>query len=348
MPDAKTWIGAGVAGDSLDLTKILAAVPPEAAALRQILDSSKVSGMMRIRREASETAAKAQKLFKRLSIVAIFGTAIATLSSGLLLYGAGSEAAAPTPAITQTAPRPATQSAAAPATAGAPDTIEQGLVRWAKDHRTIIMSIQVIFLLVSSVAAGALGRLKLVERWAENRNRAEDLRREIFGEVLNQAHDMVSSPPTAPDMGNPVSQALEFFRRYQHELQIGYYGRGVVRHEGWAGILIWLTALLAGVAAITGVIGGFGGSFLILSAFLGIAVPILLSAAQSWTATSRDSDKAEAYRKAKIALDESLLNVDAVRAKAALGDAAAVRTYLDSVHGVIATERGGWIPAILG
>ena len=139
-------------------------------------------------------------------------------------------------------------------------------------------------------------------------------------------------------MCNPVSQALEFFRRNQHELQINFYAGGFARHEDGRR-LTWFTAILAGLAAVTGMIGAFGGSALILSAFLGIAVPIPLSAAQSWRATSRDSDKAEAYRKAKDALDDILLNkLDAVRAKAAFGDASEVRTYVDSVHVVMTTE----------
>jgi hypothetical protein len=75
-------------------------------------------------------------------------------------------------------------------------------------------------------------------------------------------------------------------------------------------------------------------------------VPILLSAAQSWRATSRDSDKAEAYKKAKDALDTILLNVDAVRAKAAIGDTAEVRTYIDSIHVIMTTETGAWVPAV--
>jgi hypothetical protein len=347
MANAQTWIGAGAEGDSLDLTKISVAVSAEAAALHQILNSSKVSGMVRIRREASTAAANAQKNFKRLSLVAIFGAAIATLSSGLLLYGAGSDASAPTPAVTQAAPAPApaTQPTAAPAGAAASDTVEQGLVRWVKQHRTSIMVIQVIFLLAASVAAAFLSGQKLVERWAENRNKAEAMRLEIFNEILNQAHEMVPAQLAAPDLGNPISQTLEFFRRYQHELQIRYYGKGIARHGGSAATLTWLTAILAGLAAVTGVIGGFGGSAVILSAFLGIAVPILLSAAQSWRATSRDSDKADAYGKAKADLDRILLDLDAVRAKAALGDAAEVRTYIDSVHVVMTTENGGWIPA---
>ena len=228
-----------------------------------------------------------------------------------------------------------------------PETIEQGLVRLVKKHRNSIIAIQIIFLMAASISAAVLGGLKLVERWAENRNRAEVLRREIFNEVLNQARELVPAPLAAADMCNPVSQALEFFRRYQHELQINFYAGGFARHEGWAGRLTWFTAILAGLAAVTGMIGAFGGSALILSAFLGIAVPILLSAAQSWRATSRDSDKAEAYRKAKDALDDILLNkLDAVRAKAAFGDASEVRTYVDSVHVVMTTESSAWIPAV--
>lgn len=343
MPGAQTWIGESADGDSLDRTKLMAAVSSEAVALHQILNSSKVSGMMRIRREASAIAAKAQKDFKRLSLVAIFGAAIAALSSGLLLYGAGSDASAPAPAVTQAAPAPA--STAAPGIGAAPDTVERGLVRWVKQHRTSIMVIQVIFLLAASIAAAVLSGQKLVERWAENRNKAEAMRQEIFSVILNKAHEMVPAPLAAPDLGNPISQALEFFRRYQHELQIRFYGKGFARHEGWAAKLTWLTAALAGLAAVTGVIAGLGGSAVILSAFLGIAVPILLSAAQSWRATSRDSDKADAYGKAKTELDRILLDLDAVRAKAALGDAAEVRAYIDSVHVVMTTESGGWIPA---
>jgi Protein of unknown function (DUF4231) len=338
MGDAQTWIGASAADDSLDLAKISASVSSEAVALHKILNSSKVTGLMRIRRGASAAAAEAQKTFKRLSLAAIFGAAIAALASGLLLYGAGSDTAAPAAAVAQAVPPPA----AAPAAGG---STAVGLVRWANDHRTAIMLIQIVGLLASTVAASVLAGLKLVEQWSDNRNKSETLRREVFNEVLNQANRLVPAPLAAEDAGNPVAQALEFFRRYQHELQITYYAKGVARHEAWAGRLTWLTAALAGLAAVTGIVAALGGSGIIVSAFLGIAVPILLSAAQSWRATSRDSDKVDAYMKAHEALDAIFLNVDDVRAQAALGDVPAVRAYIDSVHIVMTTEGGAWAPA---
>ena len=223
--------------------------------------------------------------------------------------------------------------------------IEQELVRWVTKHRIGITIIQIAGLFISTAAAGILGSLGLVDRWNENRNRAELLRREVFNEVLKLAQEMAPKTPEVPDPGNPVRQAFEFFRRYQLELQIGYYAKGGAHAERSAAVLTWLTATLAAVAAVTGVIGTLGGTPLIISAFLGIAVPIVLSAAQSWRATSRDSDKAAGYAKARAALQGILLDLGGVRKKADLADAAAVRAYIDSVHLVMTTENEAWVPA---
>jgi ABC-type multidrug transport system fused ATPase/permease subunit len=330
MSNACEWIGPAAENDGLDLPKISKQVKPEAAALHEILNSAKVSGLLRIRRDASTIAAKAQSDFKRLSVIVIVCTAIATLSSGLLLYGAGSDAAAPAAAVAQAAPA---------------QSVEQGLVQWVQKHRTSIMFLQIISLLAASVGAAVLAGLNLVERWSENRNKAETLRREVFNEVINQAQQREPAPLAAADPGNAIAQALEFFRRYQHELQMRYYQQSGKRAETWTRRLTWLTAILAGLAAVTGMIAGLGGMAVILSAFLGIAVPILLSAAQSWSATSRDNDKAEAYGKARDALEKLLLELDDVRAKAALGDAAEVRKYIDNVHIIMTTETGAWVAA---
>ena len=85
--------------------------------------------------------------------------------------------------------------------------------------------------------------------------------------------------------------------------------------------MAYWAAGLAAVAAITGAIGSLGGPALTIGAFLGIAVPIVAAAVQSWNSASGDSDKVAAYTTAKEALDRILVQeVDAVREQAARGD----------------------------
>lgn len=321
MSDAQTWVGTRQDTDKLVLNAIVNSLPQEATHLRNILADARVTGLLAMRREASDTAAGAQRRFKQLSAAAVAGAAFATLASGLLLYGEGSNAAA---------------SAATPPV--------EGLLRWVKEYRIVIVLVQVAGLFVSAVASGMLGFQDLVARWAENRRRAELNRREVFNEVLRLAQE-IQPPIPAPDSSNAVRQALEFFRRYQLELQIGFYGTAKTRHENSASALAWATAVLAGVAAITGALGGLGGTALIVSAFLGIAVPILLSAAQSWRAVSRDTDKATAYEKARAELQKIQLDLTEVRKKADLADADTVRAYIDKIHLVMANENEAWVPA---
>jgi ABC-type multidrug transport system fused ATPase/permease subunit len=341
MNDAQKWIGEATAKDRLSLDQIKKGISDEAGALREILDDEKVSGLLRMRSEASTLASNAQNQFRRLSIAAVLATALATLTSGLLLYDAGSEPSAP-PSVSaqQAAPTPTAQPPAVPAAA-----TKASLVRWVDDYRVAIVVMQTASLFVSAVAAALLASLGLVGRWTENRNKAELLRRDVFNEVVRLAQDKIAVPLAAPDPRNPISQVFEFFRRYQHDLQIRYYTDRLTRHERAAAVLSWLTAILAGLAAITGVVGALGGVGMIVSAFLGIAVPILLSAAQSWRATSGDGDKAAAYRKARDALEQLRLKLGDVRKQAELGDAVAVRAYVDGVHLIMTTENAEWTPA---
>jgi type II secretory pathway pseudopilin PulG len=319
MGDAKTWVGQSVATDKLDLDRIMGTLDHGAKELREILQTEKISGLFKMRYQASLAAGRAQKWFKRLSAVAVISTAVSTLTSGLLLYGAGSDEGATASVV--------------------------GLEHWVADNHTAIVGVQIISLFLSAVVTSVLSSQNYVARWQNQRSRAELLRRQIFNDVLTIAEARLPNPLETADPGNAIAQAFEFFRRYQHELQITFYGRGSVRHARTAEGLGWLTASLAGLAAITGVLGGFGGAALVTSAFLGIAVPILLSAAQSWRVSSRDSDKVAAYQTAQEALETILLNNDAVRIRAALGDAAAVGAYVNSVHLIMSTENDAWRPS---
>lgn len=344
MTDARTWIGDASAADGLGLElDKLKSHSTDAAAVTEILNSDKIARLFDMRREVAAAAKAAQASFRRWSIIAILGTTLATFASGLLLYDAGSAAPA-----TQTLPQPATADApSAPAPSVPPVAAAQvpRLVLLVHNNHTFLILIQIIGLFLAAVASSFLTAQNFSERWSDNRRKAELLRREIFLEVVKQAVAMVPSPLNPPDFGNPLSQAMELFRRWQHDLQIRFYAKGVDRHGRTAMTLTLVTAVLAGVAAISGVIGAFGEGALVVSAFLGIAVPILLSAAQSWRLAGGDTEKAAAYKTAKEQLDRIALEKLAdVRKKAAAGDTAAVLAYVDDVHLVMTTENDAWSP----
>ncbi len=314
MTDAIAWIGASDPEDKLDFAVITKRLPPEAGILVGLLGSVRIKRLLAIRREPSDAAAKAQKQFRQLSLAAVVAGAVAALTSGLLLYGAGSGDQAPV----------------------------EPVVKFVTDHRTPIVIIQILALFVSAVATGVLSALRLVDTWVDNRNKAELLRRNLFNEVLTEAQLLEPAPLAAAKEGNAIVQALEFFRRYQHELQIEFYKTRGKQHTQTAVKLTWITAALSAIAGISGLLGGLGGTALVISAFLGIAVPILLSAAQSWRAMGRDGDKAASYKKAGDALGGLLDELRMVRAKAALADATAVHAYFDRVHEVMTTESEAW------
>jgi hypothetical protein len=347
MTDARAWIGESDRKDKLDLEQITKSVKPEASSLQDILQNSRVTVLFEIRGGASNAAASAQKWFKGLTGVAVIGGAVAALASGLLLYGAGSNAVTPAPASAQAA-APATASqppGAGSAAATAPTPIAQELVTRVNEYRMVIIVFQILGLALSAGAGVMLSQLKYADVWAENRIKSERLRRDIFNEVLNLAQKLAPAPPAAPDRGNAISQAMELFRRYQHELQITYYDKGSSRHTDAIKILTLGTAGLTAVAAVSGIVGSLGGWALLLGAFLGIAVPILLGALQSWRAASGDSDKAAAYTKARDALLTLKGGLDPIRDQAAVGDVAAVRAYFDEVHLIMTRENDAWAPA---
>lgn len=324
MAGAREWIGQRADGAPKDRLDGNIKVDPAAADLKSILELERVKTLFTMRTDASSKASNAQKSFKRATAAVIAGGALAAVASALLLYGAGSGAGAATPA--------------AP-----PEKINEWVLAWVSRSRIEIIALQVLGLAVSAVAAVVLSQLKYADVWAENRKKAEGLRPDIFNTVLDEAQKRVKVQPGTPDPDGPICQAMEFFRRYQHQLQIAYYNEGSERHWSANVRWTWVAAGLAAVAAVIGPIGGLGSFAQAVGAFLGIAVPILIGSVQSWRVASGDSDKAAAYATAGAALQEIMrTEVDTVRERAAMADAAAVRAYFDKVHLVMTTERDAW------
>ena len=287
---AVDWIGpSDPPHDQLNLAKIGAGLP-DAAELKMILSDPKVTGIDARRRRSSGEAASAQRWFKRLGVAVVVGSAVAALASGLLLYGSGSS--------------------------DVPDgEVQQGLVGWVRSNMTVITAVQVIGLFAATAAAAVLATRDYGRIWTEARRKAESDRIGLLEAIIDLAAE---APGTGPD--GRLRQALEFFRRYQLDLQIGFYTKRADQLTASDTRTVWMAAALAGIAAVTGTLGALGQSFAVIAAFLGIAVPILLSATRSWRTMSQNAEKAGSYAAARDALEAIRQDLGKVQASADQGD----------------------------
>jgi hypothetical protein len=315
MDDAQEWIGKSQPeSDGLDLERILRDVQPAAVALREVLKDAEIEQVAERRARSSRRAAAAQRTFQWLGTSIVWGSAVAALASGLLLYGSGTGQA--------------TSTAADPA-----------IMVWAHQNLGAITIAQVIGLFTAAVASAVLAAKDYGQLWTDDRRRAEADRIRLFDVVF--AKTIAKDPGTGA--GGALRQALEFFRRYQLDLQIGYYRRRAGQHELRNTAIVWATASLAGVAGISGTLATLGKTPAAIAAFLGIAVPILLSAARSWRTLSRASEKAASYQTAGDALAEIKSGLDNARRDADRGDASGVESFVARVHQIIRVENGAWV-----
>jgi hypothetical protein len=248
----------------------------------------------------------------------VAGSALAALASGLLLYGAGAGAGDAAPPPDQAEP----------------------LVAWARQNRVAIIAVQVLSLFAASVASAVLATRDYGRRWTEARRKAKAERIGLFEAVVDLA---AQAPGTGP--AGALRQALEFFRRYQLELQLNYYTKRGGEQDDRDARTAWAAAVLGGLAAVTGAIGAVGGSFAVAAAFFGIAVPILLAATRSWRNANRAAETAASYKAAAEALGRLRRGLTAVRARADLGDVPAVKDFVARVHEVMRIENGAWTGA---
>src|SRR6516225_12309541 len=132
MDDAQEWIGKSQPeSDGLDLERILRDVQPAAVALREVLKDAEIEQVAERRARSSRRAAAAQRTFQWLGTSIVWGSAVAALASGLLLYGSGTGQA--------------TSTAADPA-----------IMVWAHQNLGAITIAQVIGLLTAGVASAVL------------------------------------------------------------------------------------------------------------------------------------------------------------------------------------------------
>lgn len=202
-----------------------------------------------------------------------------------------------------------------------------------------------------------LSRTIPLDRWKNERAKAESFRAELFSRVA------AATVPQREGELPLLPLQLEYFRRYQLDVQQGYYsGRarqlvsGAARAERWHNAVTALT-ILAAVLALVGLVamlvGGSGlGEAMRLAEnptlrTLLLIFGILASATESWLAAdaaiNQDQRAAAIFQATAANLDAlAQLQLADARAAAAAGSADAVQDFMTVVQLAMSSEHQTW------
>jgi len=233
--------------------------------------------------------------------------------------------------------------------------------------RSIPAAVQYGCLCASLLAALYLSRIRPFDAWMKARARAEIARISLFNLIINSPDEQ-----PRPDETAPLPLKLEYFRRYQLDVQRRYYsGRGA-QHMRAAGQTRRWQAMSIGLTGLAGAIALIAALKIVID--LGISVPAWIESVNSaalhylpsWTnkATLAIGIVASALFSASVArslmdLDErnasryltTAANLDHVRAaglaqareQAAAGNVDAVREFVGQIQRMVSAEHQEWI-----
>lgn len=199
------------------------------------------------------------------------------------------------------------------------------------------MILSVLAVIATAVGAAGLFILRegaLLGTWMRKRAAAETHRIEYFRAIMALAIEMGTRPTVF---------ALEYFRRYQLEVQMNYYHRRQIQHEASARVSVLigaLGALLATGATLSGVVSGEGLRALGAVSVLGAALSAFSIGRDQMT---QDRRNAERYDRTYSALTAQFETLRSVRRVVAEGHTEVAMTYVDAVNEQLSNEHREWL-----
>lgn len=210
--------------------------------------------------------------------------------------------------------------------------------------KTALVVLGLLALLTGALASVWLTQARagrLLEGWMRTRALAEQARLAYF--------EAIAGAPADDSFQIPLPLlVLEYFRRYQLDVQIAFYGRRRIDHRKSAEKTVLLASLAAVPAAFAAAAGGLLGAvgdlrWLPLAA-LGSIGAALASFAASREAVTGDSATAERYGAALSKLEILRGRLDEVRQAAVAGEPATiVKDFIKLVHDELAREQEAWL-----
>jgi hypothetical protein len=201
------------------------------------------------------------------------------------------------------------------------------------------------------ILSGALGAMwmfeirqgNLFEAWMTERARAEAERLKYF-ELATQ------SLGNSESAGIPLPLLqLEYFRRYQLDVQRAYYRKRRRDHKKTADKFLTLGAYAVGLGALAtgfgGILAGALNSKWACLAGLATAASALSAFASTNEALGQHRRNEELYGKANDALAELAAKLDEVRVAAAKGDRESLKQFVAAIHEQLFIEHKQWLDA---
>ncbi len=200
----------------------------------------------------------------------------------------------------------------------------------------LLVGAGVVTILSGALAAMWIRRIKdgrLLECWMTERARAESHRLDYFARV------------TGADCEAPLLQ-LEYFRRYQFDVQRTYYRRRGDDHRRAASRALARSSLgMAAGAAASGLAGVLAAIHLGWTALAGLGL-----IGQAWAtrianaeATAQNQRNAERYERTGDTLDHLFERLQAVREAVAGGDRQVLEQFVEVVHEQLSLEHRQWL-----
>lgn len=226
-----------------------------------------------------------------------------------------------------------------------------------------------VCLLATLLLVWRLTSRRTYEQWNEARAAAEHLRRKIFDTVLGEP-----AVSNAGELG-VLPLKLEYFRRYQIDLQRTFYGVRALQNERRAAVVRWLIwpcrLIIAGWLVLIGIeiltawgeqgplpsvlplwffralakLQAFSMSYADITWLLvGLGATAAYGATFLFTLLNNNLRNAARYEHARDNFDYLRSNdLEAARKSAAGGDAAGVSAYVSKVHSAMSAEQCDWV-----
>jgi hypothetical protein len=190
-----------------------------------------------------------------------------------------------------------------------------------------------------------LGHSAIYRQWQQQRTRAETTRIELFETVCGLAGYPV--PPTVAENELPLLPLqLEYFLRYQLQVQLNYYHERGRQHAEAARRFVNIGTGITFLAAVAVSLAGLStelGDWVSSSAIVGLVAPILLATQSSLSRLNQDEHNAARYAITHGHLLNLKKKSDSVRRAAAADNQDEVFRFIRSVNEVISVEHTEWI-----